>query len=321
MWFNRKPTNRRFSRDHVLDVKLRSDQVRASRMRMAATVMSVCVGTVVALLLFWRGGEWLLNQLVFQNRAFSVETIDIQTDGVIIAEQLRKWAGVKTGDNLLALDLSRIKRDLELEPLIRSAAVERILPHTLKLRVTEREPVAQVYAMRPRPNGTGFAPVIYQIDEAGYAMLPLDDRLRQEPAPHAGDSLTVLAGVPESELRPGWPVESSQVRAALRLIAEFERSAMVGLVDLKQIDVSSPEVLRVSTGQGSTVTFGVNNLSGQFSRWRQIQDEGLKKGKALATLDLSVANNLTARWLEANASSPVKPKPALKPIRPRKKNV
>ncbi len=321
MWFNRKPTNRRFKREHVLDVKLRSDQVRASRLRMAATVMSVLVGTAVALLLFWRGGEWVLNQLVFQNRAFAVETIDIQTDGAIMAEQLRKWAGVRVGDNLLALDLSRIKRDLELEPLIRSAAVERILPHTLKLHITEREAVVQVYAMRPRPSGVGFAPVIYQIDEAGYVMLPLDDRLRQETSPHAGESLTILTGVSETELRPGWPVESSQVRAALRLLAEFERSAMAGLVDLKRIDVSSPEVLLVSTGQGSTVTFGVSNLGDQFRRWRLIQDDGLKKGRALATLDLSVANNLPARWLEANASSPGKAKPISKPIRPRKKNV
>ena len=131
MWLNRKPTNRRFKRDHVLDVKLRSDQVRDSRVRMAVAVMSVCVGTVVALLLFWRGGEWVLNQLVFENRAFAVETIDIQTDGVIVPEQLRKWAGVRVDDNLLALDLSRIKRDLELEPMIRSAAVE---PSSLPLR-------------------------------------------------------------------------------------------------------------------------------------------------------------------------------------------
>ena len=122
-------------------------------------------------------------------------------------------------------------------------------------------------------------------------------------------------------MRPGYPVESSQVRAALRLLAEFERSTMVGLVDLKQIDVSAPEVLRVTTGQGSTVTFGVNNLTDQFRRWRLIQDEGLKKGKALATLDLSVANNIPARWLEANAASLTKPKPNLKPTRPRKKNV
>ena len=321
MWFNSKPINRRFKRDHVLDVKLRSDQVRASRLRMVITVMSVCVGTVVALLLFWRGGEWVLNQLVFQNQAFAVATIDIQTDGVIGAEQLRKWAGVRVGDNLLALDLSRIKRDLELEPLIRSAAIERILPHTLKLRVAEREAMVQARALRPQPNGPGLAWVTYHIDEAGYVMLPLDNRLRQTPAPHAGDSLTLLTGVSEGDLRPGWPVESSQVRAALRLLAQFERSAMASLVDLKEIEVSSPEVLRVSTGQGSVVTFGVNNLNDQFRRWRLIHDDGLKKGKSLATLDLSVSDNIPARWLEASAAPLAKTKPVSKPIRPRKKNV
>ncbi len=324
MWFNRKSGNRRFKREQVLEVKLRSDQVRASRLRMAITVMSVCAGTVLALLLFWRGGEWLLNQLVFQNRAFAIEIIDIQTDGVIGAEQLRKWAGVRTGDNLMALDLSRIKRDLELEPLISSVAVERILPHTLKLRVAEREAIAQVHALRPRSNGKGLAVVIYHLDEAGNVMLPLDNWLRQQSSPHAGDALTILEGVSENELRPGWPVASNQVRAALRLITEFERSAMVGYVDLKRIDVSSPEVLLVSTGQGTVVTFGVNSvnsLSDQLRRWRLIQDYELKIGKAFATLDLSVANNAPARWLEASGASTVKSKPAAKPVRPRKKNV
>ena len=43
--------------------------------------------------------------------------------------------------------------------------------------------------------------------------------------------------------------------------------------------------------------------------------------RAIDSLDLSVANNIPARWLEASASSLGKSKPASKPIRPRKKNV
>jgi len=34
MWFKREQKNRRLSRTHVLDLKLRSDQVRANRVRM-----------------------------------------------------------------------------------------------------------------------------------------------------------------------------------------------------------------------------------------------------------------------------------------------
>jgi hypothetical protein len=33
-------------------------------------------------------------------------SMDVQTDGVIAPEQLRRWTGVKLGANLIALDLA-----------------------------------------------------------------------------------------------------------------------------------------------------------------------------------------------------------------------
>src|SRR5258706_17506 len=75
-------------------------------------------------------------------------------DGVIAPAQLRHWAGVKTGENLLAVDLARVKRDLEMVSMVRSVAVERVLPHTLRLRVSEREPLAQIYIPQVRTNGS-----------------------------------------------------------------------------------------------------------------------------------------------------------------------
>jgi len=49
MWFRRKTKNRRFERAHVLDVKLRSSQVRAARVRLGATVFGVLFGTMLGL--------------------------------------------------------------------------------------------------------------------------------------------------------------------------------------------------------------------------------------------------------------------------------
>ena len=65
--------------------------------------------------------------------------------------------GVKVGQNLLALDLARVKRDLEMVSAIRSATVERMAPHTLKLRVSEREPLAQFSVLRLKSDGTAKA--------------------------------------------------------------------------------------------------------------------------------------------------------------------
>ena len=319
MWFDRKQKNRRLSRGHVLDVKLRSDQVRATRVRFVSLALGLVFGTAFGLYVLWRAGEWAMNQLVYENPAFAVQRIDIQTDGVISLEQLRRWANVKTGDNLFALDLARVKRDLEMVPLIGFVSVERILPRTLRLRISEREPVAQVNVLRTTARDTVVVST-FHLDPDGYVMLPLDPRQRVMPLGRTNEPLPVLTGVALHELQPGRRLESPQVQAAMRLITEFVHSPMAGLVDLKSIDTSSAEVLVVTTGQGSEVTFGLNDLDRQMRRWREIHDMGQRLNKSLASLDLAVTNNIPARWLQASLQ-PANPPKAPKPIRTKRKNV
>src|SRR3989475_12495223 len=132
MWLKRIRKNRRLDRGHVLDVKLRTREVRAARLRLATTAAGLALATVGGLYLLWRASDWALDRFVFKNDAFAIRELDIHTDGSLPVERLRRWAGVKPGDNLLALDLNRVKSDLELAPMIRSVAVERVLPGTLK---------------------------------------------------------------------------------------------------------------------------------------------------------------------------------------------
>ena len=319
MFFHRKPRNRRLGRDYVLDVKLRSSQVRAARLRVGSLAVTGLLATGLSLFVLWRAGEWALNRFVYQNKAFALDEIDVQTDGVIGVEQLRRWAGVKPADNLLALDLARVKRDLELAPLVQSASVERILPRTLRIRVIEREPLAQASLVRPRAGG-GLETSVFQLDAEGYVMLPLDLHQRSAASGQPADQLPVIIGVNPAELQAGRRIEAPQVRAALQLLAIFDQSPMAGLVDLQRIDVSASETLAVTTGQGAEVTFGLNNLEQQLRRWRSIYDLGQKTGKAVATLDLAVANNIPTRWLEASAA-PLAPVKSPKPSHYKKKHV
>jgi cell division protein FtsQ len=320
MWFKRKPKNRRLEREHVLDVKLRSGKLRAARLRLAAVSFGVVFGTMFGLYLLWRTGEWALNHFVYENKSFSIQEIQVQTDGVIAVDQLRRWSGVKPGQNLLALDLARVKRDLELAPIVQSASVERVLPHTLSIRIIEREPVAQVNLPRHRPDG-GIESAVFQLDAEGYVLVPLDTRQRNAPASPGGEQLPLISGVKPSEVQPGRQVEARQVQAALQLIVEFEQSPMAGLVDLKQIDVTQQEVLLVTTGQGSEITFGLQNIEQQLWRWREIFDRGQRMSKVVASLDLAITNNIPARWLEANAVPPTTPKAPKQLRSTRKKHV
>ena len=320
MWFRRTNKNRRLGREHVLDVKLRSSQVRSARARMAAVALGMVFGTIVCLYVLWRAGESMLSYFVYRNPAFAIRVMDVQTDGVIPVAKLRNWARVRSGDNLLALDIARVKRDLELVPLVKTVSVERILPHTLKVRVAEREPIALIAVPKVLPKG-GVETTAFQVDGEGF-VLGLQDLKALEAATNSPVApLPVIFGVKAAELQTGRRVDDLQVQRALQLVSCFEQSPMAGLVELRRINVSSPETLLVTTEQGSEITFGVNDAARQLRRWREIFDQAQLLGHGIASMDLAVENSIPVRWLEASAAPPISAKPP-KPTRiTRKKNV
>ena len=320
MWFKREPgKNRRLHRHHVLDVKLRSDHVHANRVRLAQISLLVICGTFFGLYLLWRVGELALNTFVYENPDFAIEQVDAQTDGKIAPDELRRWTGVKVGANLIALDLAAVKRNLELVSMIDSVSVERVLPHTLKIRVTERDPIAQVNVPRADHAG-GIEVSVFQLDADGVVIQPLDPRVCTVTLAAVNPELPVIAGLNYFLLQPGHRIELPQVQAALQLVAAFDRSPMAGLVDLQRVDVSQPRVIVATTGQGSEITFSLDHVDQQLERWQQIYNLGVQQQKSIATADLAVANNVPVRWMMASVAPQVTPK-TVKPLKNRRKNV
>jgi cell division septal protein FtsQ len=307
MWFRRRSANRRFARKHILDVKLRSSQRRHLRVRRITVTIACVLLAAIGGFGIWRGGELALRRLLYENPAFATHHLEVETDGVIAREQLRRWAGVKLEDNLLALDLERVKRDLELVPVIQSAAVERVLPNTLRIRVIEREPVARFYYPILRASGIVERGTCL-VDAHGMVMYPLEPHQRSVPTATTNDALPVLVGMPAQETRPGRRIESLQVRAAIQLITEFERSSMAEITDIKEIDVSMPGTLQVLSSHGTELLVGLGESSQALRRWRAVYDHVHRFGKRVAWIDLSVSNNVPARFADATLSPPVPPK-------------
>lgn len=295
MFFKREQKNRRLNRRHVLDVKVRSEQVRSTRMRLITGGCLLVFGTVFGLYLFWRAGAWTLDKFVYENPNFAIEQIDIHTDGKISDEQLRRWSGVRFGQNLIALNLAAVKRNLQMVSAINSVSVERVLPRMLRIRVTERDPIAQVNVpCADARNGISLA--VFQLDAAGVVMQPLDPCYSVIPLGQVSVPLPVLTGLNIFQLQSGHRVILPQVQAALTLINDFGHSPMAGVVELQRIDVSSSHVIVVTTAQGSEITFGLDNVPLQLARWREIYNLGLRMSKTIATADLAVANNVPVHW-------------------------
>jgi len=140
------------------------------------------------------------------------------------------------------------------------------------------------------------------------------------PLAQMNPQLPVIAGVNYFQLQPGRKIELPQVQAALRLVAAFDKSPMAGLVDLQRVDVSQPGVIVAATGQGSEVTFSLDNAGQELRRWQQIYNFGLQQQKAIVSADLAVANNVPVRWMLAGAAPNATPK-TVKPLKNRRKNV
>ncbi|MBI2947791.1 MAG: FtsQ-type POTRA domain-containing protein [Verrucomicrobia bacterium] len=299
---------------------MRARQIRATRLRVITKLAAIVFGTALTLGLFWYGSDWALKEWLYKNPAFSIKHLDVQTDGDISREQILAWAAVKPGDSLLAIDLLRIERDLQLQPVVQEASVVRVLPDTLKIRVMEREAIAQVTGFQAPSAGHPLKPTTFYVDPAGYVMLPLETHPRSSATASSADALPVLTGVLGTELRPGKRAESQEIQAALRLITSFERSPMVGVVDLKTINLSGPPVLQVTTRQGNEVVLAAEDFERQLRRWRVVHDFAVQETKQIATLDLSISNNVPVRWHEAGVPAPLPAKPA-KTQRSKKKHV
>ena len=156
-----------------------------------------------------------------------------------------------------------------------------------------------------------------QLDPQGYVISAGHRQSRRIVGP--ASELPVISGL-VAELQPGRRIELPQLQAALRLLVAFQQSAMAGLVDLKSIDIASPEILMVRTGQGNEVAFSPEDVEQQLRRWRAIFDLGQSLSKAIASLDLAVTNSVPVRWQDPGAPPPTPARPP-RPLRVLKKHV
>jgi len=314
-----KPKNRRAGRGSVLEVKMRSQPARRARRHRVVFALLLAIVAVMGVALGQRGWDWA-RQRMLDSRLFALTNLEITTDGIWLKpEQIRQWIGIREGDNLLLVDMTQVRRELELIPQVESVSVERVLPHVLRIAVAERDPVLRIQAIQSE-GAAGLAPAVFYLDRGGVVMPPLPMPRASSSVVQSFEELPILQGLSPADLRPGVALESRSVYAALELLAAFESSPLASQVQLRVIDIASPEVLRVVTGAGAEITLSHERVASDLERWRLVHEAGQRLAKAVASLDLAVTNHCPVLWLEAAAVPPLKPKPS-KPPRLRRKHV
>ncbi len=131
-------------------------------------VLLAFVGAVSLGLLF--GYRWLTA-----NPHFALKQVEVMGNSRLGYTEVLEIAGVRPGENTIALNIRDVETRLSAHPWIKFVAVERVLPGMLKLTVQEKEPAFWVqqsgrmyYA---EPSGAIIAPV----EAERFASLPVLD--------------------------------------------------------------------------------------------------------------------------------------------------
>jgi len=190
----------------------------------------------------------------------TVNDVVVQGRGRTSGDAILAALGAARGTPMLGISPSAAKARLEALPWIRTASVERLLPDTLFVQVTERQPLAlwqrkgklelidREGAVVPLPSLEGFSDLIILVgDDAPKAAPALLEMLASEPAlrPHVSAAVRVGGRRWNLKLDSGIDVAlpEDNVGAAWHQLAQLDRTDGLLKRDILKVDLRLPDRL------------------------------------------------------------------------------
>jgi cell division protein FtsQ len=288
--------NRRKKRqEYLLDVKVQTESRTRRRVSRGIAVLAILAAVAGTSYGLYRLGKLASTKLLYENPRFAIAQIVVENDGVLTGEQVRQLVGVRVGQNLLSVDLDRIRQSLELVPIVRRVCVRRELPNRLIINVEERVALARLQPRAPSGELGGSA---FLVDRDGYVLKPfkLSDGTVIQPR-HLMSGLPMLTGVKLGDVCVGRRVESEQVYQALRLLDKLAQSAVCSAIDVEQIDLSKVRLLTVTTRQKSVMKFDPQDLQRQLRRLAVVLSWAQQRRKTVQMVDLTIERGVPVTFV------------------------
>lgn len=278
---NRRRTVRGPGRHHLLEVNVRTASIRRQRRSKAGSLLwkiSAVIVVLCAVTVALRVGA---EKFFFQNPEYSLRHLEAKLDGIMTREELEGMTGFREGKNVFLLDLDRANRTLSAIPEVRSAAIERILPDTVKVSLERRVPV---FLFASSEDGDSFIPgKSYLCDRDGIMIRPA--RLEDEFL-----NLPVIRGIDLAGAVPGKALGNEQLDRAIRLqkaLGEIPEETFT----IRSVDVSKPYAAVVTDSWGARFMFGNNDLPAQLGRLRKLLAHCQESGRRIESANLMVSRN------------------------------
>ncbi len=229
-------------------------------------------------------GRATVREAFEKNPRFTLREVVVNTAGALTPQKIVKTAGLTDGQNLLSINLREVRERIERLPEVRSGSIRRDFAGKLTIAVEQRRPVAwlesQKLKLRPMCNEGALL-----VDKDGVA-LPCEVLVKEVL------SLPVIRIERLDHATAGEKVESPQLHAALRLVAEMKRRSTGEKQQVSRIEILSDFALQTKFADGVEATFGMDGLELQLARYARVRSEAAARGWQIATLNLLAQDNV-----------------------------
>jgi len=217
---------------------------------------------LLVLLLLSVTGGYFFSTTAF----FAVDNFEVVGNSEVSRERIVELCGIVEGENIFAASSHRAEYCLTIDPRLNSAIVERKLPSTIKITVTEREPAAFF------STGCGFV----CLDSQGVV-------LQRYPTLATLDYPLLLAAETVDEgVVPGSKIEAPSLLAGLSVLASLPNSAAA---EIYEVNATAAEKIVLYTKEHIEIRLGNNEgVAGKYKVAAEII-ANLSSADKLAGLD------------------------------------
>ncbi len=182
---------------------------------------------------------WGAHRYAMSSPRFAVRTVEISGTKRKTDTEIAKIAGVQTGDNIFAVDSNKIEQKLLTDPWIEKVKVNRALPSTLSIELTEREAGA-IATIGDR---------LYLVTKTGEPFKEIED----------GDpfDLPVITGIEADDLARDRAGAIERIATALEITRHYERIGLSRIYPIQEVHLAPGGSASVTLGKaGVTVHLG-----------------------------------------------------------------
>lgn len=228
------------------------------------------------------GGNYVCKHHIWGGDRFTVKEVRVFTDGELTRPEILTKAGLQEGVRIFDVNLSEARKGLEEMSQVESVEVERFLPSTLVVRLTERKPVAWV--LEGAETDPSTASRAYVVDAKGWVMpqRKVSMQLRYLPVINGAHDLF-------ENLTPGQRAGGYEIQAAIRLLTASESIARFRP---RVVDLSKGFCMEVTDLTRTRYTFGFDRLDDQLGKMQQVMTHTEHAGREVSSMNLMYAKQI-----------------------------